>query len=71
VKILLRDHKTGLYLNSSGLWTERPEDARDFASGQEAIITARTYGLRNVQMHYIFRDASMNFSIALGAGEVD
>ncbi len=57
-----------MYLDAAGQWTTRPENARNFSSGQEAIVTARTHGLRAGRMHYIFREAAMNFFIPLGEG---
>jgi hypothetical protein len=46
MKIVLVDKETGLFLSNTGSYTERFEDAKNFAERDDAVVFCREQGLR-------------------------
>jgi len=66
VRILIRNVKTRLYLNS-GDWIEDIDQACDFKAGTDAITFAVTHHLNNFEIIYAFPNPEYN----LGSGKID
>ena len=61
MKVLLRNTRTGFYMNS-GEWTEHVEEARDFRFSAEAVKYAADHRLGNVEVVFSFSDRQYDFS---------
>jgi hypothetical protein len=66
VRILIRNVKTKLYLNSSD-WIEDIDQACDFKVGPDAITFAATHHLNDFEIIYAFPNPKYN----LGTGKID
>ena len=56
MRIVLRDIKTGLYLQEAGEWTQDLKNARTFRHGAEAMDLAREYRLQGLEVLLDFED---------------
>ena len=61
MNILLQNKKTLHYIEQSGGWTPRPQDARLFRTGLEAMLFCLDHDFANMQILGEFADARMNF----------
>ena len=50
MRVLLRSTKTGMYLQSPGEWTKRPEEALDLETRRQATNLAFQMGFEDVEL---------------------
>jgi hypothetical protein len=50
MRVLLRNTKTGFYLQSPGEWTERPEEALDLETWRQATNLAFEMGFEDLEL---------------------
>jgi hypothetical protein len=56
MKVLVQDEDTQLYVAPEGNWTERAEEARDFAMSMHARSVARNLNLKHFRVLFFFPD---------------
>jgi len=65
MRIHLQQISTGRFLAKNGLWTERPEEAKEFDHFLDALVFARDHIPEPVGAYCSFEDPSYNFSVYL------
>jgi hypothetical protein len=65
MNLLLQNKETRRYVEKRGGWTARPEDARVFGTGLEAVLFCLDHHFGNMQILGKFADARMNFTFAV------
>jgi hypothetical protein len=71
MRVVLRDTRTGLYLQNTGHWTEDVHDAQFFRHSAEAMNKARDDGLRDLEVMLVFEEPQhdhFNVSLPLPPG---
>ena len=63
MKMILRQGTTGLWLKPCGRWEANSVNAREFASGEEAIQCSYDSHLPDVQVCFRFEDPNLNFEL--------
>ena len=56
MRVVLRDTRTGLYLQDTGLWTENVHDAQLFRHSADAMDKARDDGLKELEVMLVFEE---------------
>ena len=65
MRIVLRDIKSGLYLQQPGEWTEDLNAARTFKHSAEAMDVARQNGLEGLEVLLAFEEPASRHQVAL------
>ena len=63
MNILLQNKRTLNYVKGLSDWTTKPESARVFGTGLEALFFCFNHHIANMQILGEFVDARMNFTI--------
>jgi hypothetical protein len=65
MRVLLCDHKTGLYYQSPDHWTNEAAQAKDFRSSAKAVVYAQECGLAEVEVFVDFDDPEYNVRLPI------
>jgi hypothetical protein len=65
MKVLVKNRDTGLFLKGETLWTNKPDEARDFGHCSDAINGSHNTGLTNAELVLTFGHPSMDINISL------
>lgn len=71
MSVLLQSMVTSKYVEQPAVWTERPERAREFNGGTEALLYCYQQQLRNMQILGRFEDPRKDFTIPLSDNRVE
>ena len=63
MKVLLKQHSTGLWLKPGGRWEPTSLNAREFASSEEAILVSEESRLACLNLCFLFADSKLNFEM--------
>lgn len=65
MRVVLRDTRTGLYLQDSEHWTEDLREAQLFRHSAEAMDRARNGGLKGLEVLLVFEEPQYNVTLPL------
>lgn len=71
MSVLLQSMVTSKYVEQPALWTERPERARQFNGGTEALLYCYQQRLKDMQILGRFPDPQKDFTIPLADNRVE
>jgi hypothetical protein len=69
MKVLILDADSQLYLAHQDRWTDRPQEAKDFAFTAHARAVAKGMNLRNFQILFYFADIDYRIVVCDSTGE--
>jgi hypothetical protein len=68
MRILLCNHKTGLYYQTVDSWTPDPASAQDFGSSLKAALFAQENGIGEARVYLDFGDREYNVTLPVPLG---
>ena len=71
MSVLLQSMKTSKYVEQPLGWTERPEAARKFGGGTDALFYCYQHHLKNMRILGQFADPRQNFVIPLSGSVLE
>ena len=67
MKVILRDHESGLFLLEDGRWTASRIEAYDFKHSARAVLRALELKLKSVEVLLAFEEKSLDVYLPVGA----
>jgi len=65
MRVVLREIRTGLFVQGTGVWTEKLDEAKTFRHSAEAMDAARLNGLDGLEVLLAFEQPEYNVSLPL------